>query len=230
MQKIPYRYLNYLLGCVLAFVALSTGLNVRSDSSPDASPPDAARTRPAAPNARSLSPLATDRLALSSSRLKPAGHPASEPLAAMMLKVAAASPFGAALTATKTASPSTPVNPGDTIMYTIEVTNSGDADATGVNFSDTIDPNTTLVPGSVAASPIAVDNSYQTIGNVNIQVPVAQGVIANDLNPNGSGTLTVTKVNATVVPGGGSATASTANGSVTMSSDGSFTYAPNAGF
>ncbi|MFL6277377.1 MAG: HYR domain-containing protein, partial [Blastocatellia bacterium] len=227
MQRIPYRYLNYLLAAVLAFVALSTGLNVRSDSSLLVSSPDAARVRPAAPEA--LSPAA-GQSALTNGGLGVARRPASDPLAAMMRKAAAASPFGPVLTATKTASPNTSVNPGDTIMYTVEITNTGNADATGVNFSDTIDPNTTLVPGSVTASPIAVDDSYHTIGNVHIQVPVAQGVIANDLNPNPSGTLTVTKVNATAVPGGGSATASTANGSVTMSSDGSFTYSPNANF
>src|SRR5436190_15539398 len=115
----------------------------------------------------------------------------------MLLRASAVSPLGPALTATKVASPNTAVNPGDTIMYTIEITNGGDADATGVNFTDTIDPNTTLVPGSVAASPIAVNDAYHTIGNVNISVPVGQGVIANDLNPNGSGTLSVTQVNAT---------------------------------
>ena len=56
------------------------------------------------------------------------------------------------------------------------------------------------------------------------------GGIANDPNPNGSGTLSVTMVNATAVPPASSATAATTNGSVTMSSDGSFTYTPNAGF
>jgi uncharacterized repeat protein (TIGR01451 family) len=140
------------------------------------------------------------------------------------------SPFAPILTATKTDNLSTPVDPGATIMYTVEITNSGTTDATNVNFTDTIDPNTTLVAGSLVVAPIAVNDSYNTIGNVNIVIPVAQGVMANDLNPNGSGTLSVTQVNATPVPGGGSATATTAGGSVTMSSDGSFTYTPDAGF
>src|SRR5262249_11865613 len=96
------------------------------------------------------------------------------------------SPFAASLTATKTDNVSTPVNPGDTIMYTVTITNTGTVPLTNVNFTDTLDANTTLVPGSVAVAPIAVNDSYNTIGNVNIQVPVGQGVIANDLNPHGS--------------------------------------------
>jgi uncharacterized repeat protein (TIGR01451 family) len=125
-------------------------------------------------------------------------------------------------------------DPGDVLMYTVTIGNTGADPATGVTFTDTIDPNTTLVPGSVLVSPIAVNDTYNTIGNVNIQVP-APGVIANDLNPNvvpstTIGALVVTQVNATAVPGGGSATAATANGSVTLSSDGSFTYTPNAAF
>jgi len=86
-----------------------------------------------------------------------------------------------------------------------------------------------LVAGSVKVSPIAVNDAYNTIGNVNISVP-ASGVVTNDLNPNGSGTLSVTQVNATAIPGGGMATAGTTHGSVTMHSDGSFDYNPNAGF
>ena len=114
------------------------------------------------------------------------------------------------ITATKTDNLNTSAHPGDTL-------------------NDTIDPNTTLVVGSVAISPIAVNDTYNTIGNVNISVPVLQGVIANDLNPNGSGALTVTKVNATNLSGG-TATTATTNGSVTILSDGSFNYTPNAGF
>jgi len=150
-------------------------------------------------------------------------------LAAPASAFSAFSPFAPNITATKSHTPAGNAHPGDILTYTIVITNSGTSDATGVNFTDTIDPNTTLVPGSVKTSPVAVDDSYHTIGNVNISVPVAQGVTANDSN-SGSGTLSVTKVNATVVPGGGSATAATANGSVTMSSDGSFTYTPNAAY
>jgi hypothetical protein len=148
--------------------------------------------------------------------------------AELATRASAFSPFAPNITATKSHTPPGSANPGDTLTYTIVITNSG-TDATGVNFTDTIDPNTTLVGGSVKASPIAVDDAYHTIGNVNISVPVGQGVTANDSN-SGTGTLSVTKVNATVVPPLGSATTSTANGSVTMNSDGSFTYTPNVAF
>ena len=40
--------------------------------------------------------------------------------------------------------------PGDTITYTVNISNVGTADATSVAFNDTVDPNTTLVPGSVS--------------------------------------------------------------------------------
>ena len=40
------------------------------------------------------------------------------------------------------------VNPGDTLQYSVEITNLGDQ-AIGVSFSDTLDPNTSLIVGSV---------------------------------------------------------------------------------
>jgi uncharacterized repeat protein (TIGR01451 family) len=42
--------------------------------------------------------------------------------------------------------------PGDTILYTIVITNNGNLDATDITFSDTPDANTTLVVGSVTTS------------------------------------------------------------------------------
>src|SRR2546425_12525541 len=93
-------------------------------------------------------------------------------------------------------------------------------------FTDTVDTNTTLDMSSIKVSPIAVNDTYNTIGNVNISVPAGSGVIANDLNPGGMGSLTVTQVNGGAV---GSPVATT-HGSVTMQADGSFTYNPTAGF
>jgi uncharacterized repeat protein (TIGR01451 family) len=43
-------------------------------------------------------------------------------------------------------------SPGDTLVYRITIVNSGNTGATGVTFSDTPDPNTTLVVGSVQTS------------------------------------------------------------------------------
>ena len=43
-------------------------------------------------------------------------------------------------------------SPGDTLVYQVIIQNSGNADATGVTFTDTPDANTTLVTGSVQTS------------------------------------------------------------------------------
>src|SRR6266481_4613186 len=58
---------------------------------------------------------------------------------------------------------------GDTITYSLVVTNNGNTDATGVVFNDTVDLNTsTLVPGSPALSPVAIADTYSVLGNVRI--------------------------------------------------------------
>jgi uncharacterized repeat protein (TIGR01451 family) len=62
------------------------------------------------------------------------------------------------------------VSPGDTLLYQITIINSGNGTATGVTFSDTPDPNTTLVAGSVQTSLGTV-----TSGNAGIP-PVAANI------------------------------------------------------
>jgi uncharacterized repeat protein (TIGR01451 family) len=145
-----------------------------------------------------------------------------EPIARALASPSLLTPAAPNITATKTDSPGTPANPGDTITYTVMISNTtGTADATGVMFNDTIDANTTFVNGSINISPIAVNDTYNTIGNVNISVPAGTGLLANDLNPGGMGTLTITAFDATSVHGG----------TVTVNTtDGSFTYNPAAGF
>ncbi|HEX6717855.1 MAG TPA: hypothetical protein VF088_12130, partial [Pyrinomonadaceae bacterium] len=49
-------------------------------------------------------------------------------------------------------------DPGDTLRYTVSIGASGQ-DATGVAFNDTVDTNTALVGGSLAASPVAVNDT-----------------------------------------------------------------------
>jgi trimeric autotransporter adhesin len=124
------------------------------------------------------------------------------------------------------------INPGDRLTYTVTINNSGADPATGVNFSDTIDANTTFVANSLIASPIAVNDSYNSIGNVGISVPDgANDLLGNDLdanNPGSSAALAITQVNGNVFVSG--AVVSTTNGSVTINSNGSFTYLPNVGF
>ncbi len=111
------------------------------------------------------------------------------------------------------------VNAGDTLEYTIVITNTGDMDALDVEFSDIIDPDTTLVPGSVNVLPIAVDDMYMGLGNTaRIVMAAADGVLANDFDPDDP--LTVSAFQ----------NPSTAGGTVNVNPDGSFEYFPPVGF
>ena len=110
------------------------------------------------------------------------------------------------------------VNPGDTLQYAVTITNSG-SDATSATFSETIDANATLVPGSISTTPVAVNDSYSTIGNVSISVPAGSGLLANDFDPDGD-TLTITAVNTSSLQGTLSYNAA----------NGSFTFDPTPGY
>ncbi|HEX3146069.1 MAG TPA: Ig-like domain-containing protein, partial [Pyrinomonadaceae bacterium] len=110
-------------------------------------------------------------------------------------------------------------DPGDTLKYTVTITATG-ADATGVQFTDTLDPNTTFVAGTLMTTPLARNDSYSATGNVRISVP-APGVLANDSDPDGVGPA----ISAT--PG---TFLSTQGGNVILNANGSFTYNPPAGF
>ncbi|MCB0168567.1 MAG: cadherin-like domain-containing protein, partial [Anaerolineae bacterium] len=111
-------------------------------------------------------------------------------------------------------------SPGDTLSYTIIIQNTGDTDATNAVFNDTIDNNTTFVPNSLETSPLARNDSYSTVGNVQLTVPVGTGVLANDDDPDGSGGLSVT------VTAGGTAN----GGTFAIAADGNFSYNPPPGF
>jgi uncharacterized repeat protein (TIGR01451 family) len=82
-----------------------------------------------------------------------------------------------AITATKTVEISDDVggdggaSPGDTLLYTVVVTNEGDAAASGVVFTDTPDANTDLVVGSVTTSAGTVV-SGNTAGDASVEVDV----------------------------------------------------------
>src|SRR5439155_5330455 len=73
-------------------------------------------------------------------------------------------------------------NPGATITYTAVISNTG-SDASNVVYTDVLDNNTTLVGGTVKTTPIAFDDAYTVIGNVRIQPNIAQGLLANDIDP-----------------------------------------------
>jgi hypothetical protein len=107
-------------------------------------------------------------------------------------------------------------DPGDTLKYTVNINSLG-GDATGVTFTDTVDPNTSFVGGTLRATPVAVDDSYSAIGNVRISV-AAPGVLGNDFG--GVPNATITAPPSTSANGG----------NVTLNADGSFTYNPPAGF
>ncbi len=107
-------------------------------------------------------------------------------------------------------------DPGDTLKYTVNINASGE-DATGVTFTDTVDPNTAFVPGSLRATPVAVDDTYAATGNIRITV-AAPGVLGNDFAGVPSATIT------------GAPATSANGGDVTLNADGSFTYNPPAGF
>ncbi|MFN2510476.1 MAG: beta strand repeat-containing protein [Pyrinomonadaceae bacterium] len=113
------------------------------------------------------------------------------------------------------------VSPGQTITYSVTITNSGPDPATNLTLTDTIDPNTTLVPGSAVSTPIAFADAYNVVGNVRIQPNAAQGLLANDINPD-------TGNNTGLTASGG--TTSTQGGNVAINADGSFSYDPPVGF
>jgi hypothetical protein len=132
-------------------------------------------------------------------------------------------------------------DPGETIEYTVVVTNSGDTDATGVAFNDIIDANTTLVPGSLVVSPLALDETYSSVGNMTLTSsaidPTCGGnplrsITCNDLI-NGSTLVgfgaTQPTANGTIVNGSNTVTTSN-SGTVLLNTDGTFVYNPAAGF
>ncbi|HEX8474956.1 MAG TPA: PxKF domain-containing protein [Pyrinomonadaceae bacterium] len=108
--------------------------------------------------------------------------------------------------------------PGDTVTYTVKITNNGADDATGVVFTDTIDSNSTLVGGSVNTTPLAINDSYAAVGNVRLSINTGLGVLNNDSDPDGN-VLTAS-----------AGTTSAQGGNVSVASDGSFTYNPPPGF
>ncbi len=126
------------------------------------------------------------------------------------------------------------------IIYSTTISNTGTVAATGLQFADTIDSHTTLVGGSLNISPLAGDDSYDTIGNTLLEVgpvgsPSAQpkvtvtGSVFDNDTEFLSDTFTLSKLQATTFVSG-TVTAASASGSVTMDGTGKFSYTPNAGF
>ncbi len=124
-------------------------------------------------------------------------------------------------------------DPGDSLRYTAKIIVTG-ANATNVMF-DTVDfdPNLTINP-NYHISPLARQDNYNCIGNVGLNVLVASGLLANDvdLDNNVSGGLKIMMAGATspnTAPGLPFTT--TGGGEATLNADslGAFTYSPPAG-
>jgi uncharacterized repeat protein (TIGR01451 family) len=129
---------------------------------------------------------------------------------------------GPTITATKSHTGG-PFHLGDTITYSTTISNTGTGDATGVEFMDTPDPNTTLVGGSLMASPVTVDDAYTCTGNLSIAI-AAPGVFGNDFKGLNPAVTSISAFDATSVNGG------TVTMTTTGASVGAFTYQPAAGF
>src|SRR5262249_4839670 len=110
-------------------------------------------------------------------------------------------------------------NAGDTLNYTATLTNNSAGTLSNVSYNGTLlDANTTLVAGSIHASPIANDDVYNWIGNTTLDSAAMglPGLFSNDTAPLGEAINLVSHTNPS-------------HGSVTINADGSFVYTPNAG-
>src|SRR5947209_18550024 len=110
-----------------------------------------------APLALAASPSSGARAATASESAPPSSISFSQRPAPAPLPPGGGGPLvgSPTITATKvdawddTATPDGKAEPGQTITYTVTVSNTGTGDATAVQFNDSVDTNTSLVPGSV---------------------------------------------------------------------------------
>ena len=129
----------------------------------------------------------------------------------------------AALTATQTVALQNDADgdgladPGDTLRYTAVVSNTGGQVAQGVTFAETLDVNATLA-GPVQASPLAIADVYTASNASPLVVSAGSGLLANDF---GLPAPTATAV---------TSAATTQGGTVTVATDGAFTYTAPVGF
>jgi hypothetical protein len=138
-----------------------------------------------------------------------------------------------------------PASTGDTVTYTAVISNTGTADAMGVNFNDIINANTSTLFGVPTLSSVLVGDVYSSIGNVGIDSTKLTGcpspntchsVTQNDSITGGETLTKYAAAQATLISGGGTnidgiLTVTTTNsGTVLMNTDGTFTYNPAAGF
>jgi uncharacterized repeat protein (TIGR01451 family) len=118
----------------------------------------------------------------------------------------------------------TSAKPGETINYTVTIQNTGDADATNVQFNDDVDLHTALTGTGL----LAMADTYNTIGDVQISVPDGStDLLGNDIDfisgTNTGMTATAQTISSTNCTGG-------CSNNVTINANGSFTYDPPVGF
>ena len=120
-------------------------------------------------------------------------------------------------------------DPGETLQYAVTISNTGTTDATGVDFTDTLDALTTLVPGSLQVTPLALDDAYDVVGNTLLQITdVNNGLLGNDLDPDDVGAVIGTDLS--VTPGSvARVSGSVTGGNLTAAPDGTFSYVPPVG-
>lgn len=109
---------------------------------------------------------------------------------------------------------------GETILYTLVITNRSASSISNILLTDVLDPNTVLLPGSLSSTPVAIPDAYPVLGNVPISVP-APGILGNDLDVDRVGPVL------TVVP---SSLTGPSGGKLALSANGSFAYTPPTGF
>ena len=183
-----------------------------------------------------LAPLAAPRN-VGAARTPAPASPADAPDRALKAAPVPAPLAAASLSVTKTdsfvdADMNGQADPGQTVTYSVTVTNTGNMDATNVTLTDTVDSNTTLQAGTVMASPVGFDDAYNVVGNVGITVPDgANDLLANDVDPDQGNNSSLT-VSAIGTDNSAPFSFTTANGGLVESgaADGSFTYKPAAGF
>ncbi len=100
------------------------------------------------------------------------------------------------------------------------------------SFAYTVSDNTdgtdtANVTINTTSAPVAADDAYTVDTDVSLVVDAASGLLANDTDADGD-TLSVAEINGVAVTNG--ETVTLANGDLTINTDGSFTFAPDAGF
>ncbi|HEX8846812.1 MAG TPA: choice-of-anchor Q domain-containing protein, partial [Pyrinomonadaceae bacterium] len=130
-------------------------------------------------------------------------------------------------------------DPGDKITYTVSIS-AAVADATGMTFNDTVHPHTTYVNNSLNVSPLAGNDSYETLGNTLLEVgPVGSPSSSPKITVTGSvfdndteflsDTYTLKSLQAVNYVSGTVTATSTNGGTIVMDGTGKFSFTPKEG-